>query len=74
MPRYDYRACEDVTRMAESILSELGFVNVSRWTNRHNVDGELSYETVRTIAVLAERIARWARGELKRKNEKMGTR
>jgi hypothetical protein len=64
MPRYNPHQCEDdsdAARMAETILRNLGFVDVQRGRNVLDVRDEFSLDTLLNIARNAERIARWAR-------------
>lgn len=72
MPRYDHRKCEDeddAARMAESLLRELGYMNAQKGVSRYDVSYDLTTDvvTMRKVAQTAERIARWARTELKRR-------
>lgn len=73
MPRYDHRKCEDdqdATRMAENILRELGYTDVQRGSNQLDVQDTFSERTLLNIARNAERIAKWAREEMKIKTTK----
>jgi len=65
---YDHRKCEDeddATRMAETILRELGYSDIQKGSNRFDVREEPSEKALTNIARNAERIAKWARNELK---------
>lgn len=62
--RHDHRLCEDeddATRMAETILRELGYTDVQSGKNALDVKLQLSPDTFKKIARNAERIAKWAR-------------
>jgi len=68
MPRYDHRKCEDdqdATRMAETILRTLGYTDLKLGSNALNVQDQYTPTQLLKIAQHAERIARWARAELK---------
>lgn len=68
MPKYNHKACEDdidATRMAENILRRLGYIDVQPGNNCLAVETEISAEALRSIARNAERISRWARGEIR---------
>jgi hypothetical protein len=68
MPRYNHKKCEDdedARRMAETILRELGYQEVRSGTNVYNVKDGLPITALESIARNAERVARWAREELK---------
>ena len=70
MPRYNHKKCEDdddARRMSETILRCLGYRNVNSGSCVFSVHDELSTTVLRDIAQNAERIARWAREELKNK-------
>jgi len=65
---YDHRKCEDeddAARMAETILRELGYVDVQRGASvsygAARAKATLAKATLQAIALNAERIARWAR-------------
>jgi len=65
---HDHRTCEDdqdATRMAETILRELGYNNVQKGSNRYDIQFKFSERQLLNIARTAERIARWARAEMK---------
>lgn len=52
--------------MSITILHELGYNNVQRGINKYDVHEHLDANALRKIAQNAERIARWARAELKK--------
>lgn len=67
---YRHTQCEDeddATRMAETILRELGYTNVQKGENKFFASEVLGTVALRNIAVNAERISRWARSKLKGK-------
>jgi len=51
--------------MAETILRELGYNNVQKGSNRYDIQFKFSERQLLNIARTAERIARWARAEMK---------
>lgn len=69
--RHNHKKCEDeddAARMSETILRDLGYMDVKRGSNVYDVKDKLSTNTLLKIAQNAERIARWARAESKESN------
>lgn len=68
---HDHRKCEDgddAQRMAETILRCLGFTNVVSGPNASRIVGaSVSTYALTNIARNADRIARWAREEIRRR-------
>ncbi len=61
---------EDAKRMAEGILRNLGYVNMFSGGCALSVNDLISSSQLRDIARSGERIARWARAELKRRPDR----
>jgi hypothetical protein len=69
--KHNHMKCEDeddAARFAATILRELGYLQLAIGSNSHSVDYRLTAETLQRIAVFSERMGRWARDELKRRN------
>ncbi len=56
---------DDAARMLESALRALGYTSLQRGHNVYAITEFLSDNELRNIAQHAERVARWARRELK---------
>ncbi len=59
---------DDARRMSENILRKLGYVNMNSGSCAHNVNTQVPISVLMDIARNAERIARWARAEVKTRN------
>ena len=65
---HNHKKCEDeddAARMAETIIRLLGYPDVQRGPNTLDVRDILTADALGSIARSAERIARWARNEVK---------
>lgn len=61
---------EDAVKMAEDIIRELGFPDVQKGKSNLDIRYEFDEQTLKQVAVNAERISRWARAVIKDNNRR----
>jgi hypothetical protein len=72
---YDHRKCddeEDAARMAATVLRHLGYTQLAIGLCDMSVHEILSISALTNIARNCERVAKWARSEIKSRESKQG--